>query len=173
VADVSLDQALPVFRSLAAGKASAFVRRCRLAIDEREDIESQLILILIRRWPQFDGRKASPRTFASRVMDKELTSILRCRLASKRQACGIPTQNAGPNQASVEQFRVDAERAMAALPRIVRETASALSSHSAIDVAEVVGCSRQMVNRRKHKIHDALLAMGIGPDYFAQKGRSS
>ncbi len=166
MAEVTLDQALPVIRSLAARKANAFVRRCRLAIDEREDVESQLVLIFITRWPKFDGERASVRTFASRLMDKELTSILRYRLAQGRQRRDLPVPDAGPTSASIHQFRVDLERAMAPLPEVVRETASTLFWFSAIDAARVVGCSRQMISRRKHQIRDALVAAGITSNYF-------
>ena len=73
MADVTLDQALPVIQNLAERKAGAFVRRRRLAIDECEDVQSHLVLTFIARWPKFDGEKASVQTFASRLMDKELT----------------------------------------------------------------------------------------------------
>ena len=39
---LTLDQALPVVRNLAERKANAFVRRCRLATDEREDVRRAL-----------------------------------------------------------------------------------------------------------------------------------
>ena len=42
--DLTLDQALPVVQDLAGRKANAFVRRCGLGVDEREDVESQLVL---------------------------------------------------------------------------------------------------------------------------------
>ena len=90
MADITLDQALPVVQNLAGRKANAFVRRCGLAIDEREDVESRLVLTFITRWPKFDSQRASVRTFASRVMDKELTSILRYRLAPSRREQAIP-----------------------------------------------------------------------------------
>src|SRR5271165_6156133 len=98
--DVTLDQALPVVRNLAERKASAFVRRCRLAIDEREDVESQLALTFIARWPKFDGERASVQTFASRLMDKELLSILRYRLAQGRQPREFPVPDSDPTSAS-------------------------------------------------------------------------
>ena len=170
MADVTLDQALPVARNLAERKASAFVRRCRLAIDAREDVESQLVLIFITRWPKFDGERASVQTFASRLMDRELTSILRYRLAQSRQACDIPVPEVGPASASIHQFRVDLERAMAPLPDVVRQTASALSCFSAVDAARVMGCSRQMISRRKNQIRDALVATGIRSNYFSGRG---
>ena len=168
--DVTLNQALPVVRNLAVRKANAFVRRCGFAIDEREDVESQLVLTFITRWPKFDGERASVRTFASRLMDKELTSILRYRLARSRQPRELPVPDTGPTSALIHQFRVDLERAMAPLPEVVRETASALFWFSAVDAARIVGCSRQMISRRKHQIREALLAAGIGANYFVGRG---
>jgi DNA-directed RNA polymerase specialized sigma24 family protein len=167
VADLSLDQALPVVRNLAGRKANAFVRRCRIAIDEREDVESQLVLTFIIRWPKFDGQRASVQTFASRLMDKELTSILRYRLAQGRQQRELPVPDTGPPSASIHQFRVDLEHAMAPLPEVIRQTADALSWFSSVDTADAVGCSRQMIGRRKHQIRDALLAVGIRSNYFS------
>lgn len=167
---VTLDQALPVVRNLAGRKANAFVRRRRLAIDEREDVKSQLVLTFIVRWPKFDHERASVQTFASRLMDKELTSILRYRLAQSRQPCELPVPDTGPTSASIHQFRVDLERAMAQLPEVVRETASALSWLSSVEAADAVGCSRQMISRRKRQIRDALIAAGINSDYFFGEG---
>lgn len=166
MADATLDQALPVARNLAGRKASAFVRSRRLAVDECEDVESQLVLTFIARWPKFDCERASVQTFASRLMDKELTSILRYRLAQGRQPRELPVPDAGPTVASILQFRIDLERALAPLPKVVRETASVLAWCSSVDAAGVVGCSRQMISRRKHQIREVLLAAGIGSNYF-------
>ena len=166
--ELTLDQAIPVVQNLAQRKAGAFVRRRGLAIDECEDVQSHLVLTFIARWPKFDGERASVQTFASRLMDKELTSILRYRLAQGRQPCELPLPYTGPAAALIHQFRIDLERAMAPLPEVVRETASALAWYSAVDAARVVGCSRQMIGKRKHQIREALLAVGIGPDYFAR-----
>jgi DNA-directed RNA polymerase specialized sigma24 family protein len=101
-------------------------------------------------------------------MDAELTSILRYRLAESRQPRELPVPHSGPTTASIHQFRIDLERAMASLPEVVRQTAVALSWCSAVDAADEVGCSRQMINRRKHQIREALLSAGITPDYFAR-----
>lgn len=167
---LTLDEVLPVIQNLAERKAGVFVRRRRLAIDEREDVQSHLVLTFIARWPKFDGERASVQTFASRLMDTELTSILRYRLAQSRQACELPVLDTGPASASIHQFRVDLERAIAPLPAVVRETASALSWLSTVEAAGAVGCSRQMISRRKHQIRDALMAAGIGSNYFSGRG---
>ena len=170
MADITLDHVLPVVQNLAERKAGAFAPRGRLAIDECEDVQSHLVLAFIARWSKFDGERASVQTFASRLMDAELTSILRYRLAQGRQPRELPVPDAGPASASIHQFRVDLERAMASLPDVVRETASALSRFSAVDAASVVGCSRQMIGRRKHQIRDALVAAGITSNYFVGRG---
>jgi DNA-directed RNA polymerase specialized sigma24 family protein len=76
----------------------------------------------------------------------------------------------GPAAALIHQFRIDLDRALAPLPEVVRETASALAWYSAVDAAGVVGCSRQMIGKRKHQIREALLAAGIGANYFVGRG---
>src|SRR5258707_70014 len=96
VPDVTLDQVLPVVRNLAKRKANAFVRRCQIVNDEREDVQSQLVLTFIARWPNFDSQRASVGTFAARIMDRELISILRHRLAQSRRPCELPAQDTGP-----------------------------------------------------------------------------
>lgn len=170
---LTLDRALPVVRRLAERKAKAFVRRCRLAIDEREDVQSQLVLIFITRWPKYDGQRASIQTFAARVMDAELTSILRYRLARSRQRCELPAPHSDPEPASIHQFRIDRERAIAQLAGAIRETAHVLSWCSAVEAATQLGCSRQMISRRKHQIRDAFLSVGITANYFAGGARTT
>ena len=170
MADITLDQALPVVQSLAERKANAFVRRCGFAVDEREDVESRLVLTFITRWPKFDSRRASVRTFASRVMDKELTSILRYRLAPSRREQEIPVADSAPSSAARGRFRVDLERALAPLPSAVQETAQTLFGYSTVETAEALGCSRQIIQVRKRQIRVALNAAGIGPRYFVAGG---
>lgn len=168
--DSTLDQALPVVRALAGRKANAFVRRCGLGVDEREDVESQLVLTFLARWPKFDSEKASVQTFASRVMDKELTSILRYRLAASRRAQDLPSRGSVPSGTLLRQFRIDLERAVAPLPSAVQETALALFWYSTIETAVALGCSRQMISRRKQQIREAFVSVGIGPNYFVAGG---
>jgi RNA polymerase sigma-70 factor (ECF subfamily) len=168
--DIALDQALPTIRKLAQRKANAFVQRCRLAVDEREDIASHLVLVFIARWPKFNSNLASVQTFASRLMDKELISILRYRLAQCRQPGEPQPSPVGPASAAIHQFRVDFERAMASLPEVIRETAFILSWCSTVDAANALGCSRQMIGRRKHQIREAFHSAGITSRYFAGEG---
>jgi DNA-directed RNA polymerase specialized sigma24 family protein len=170
VADLTLDQALPVIQDLAQRKANAFVRRFGFAIDERDDVKSQLLLTFLIRWPKFDSGRASVRTFASRVMDKALTSILRRHLAPSRMEQEIPVPDTGPSAAVRGHFRIDLERSLAPLPSAVQETALALFWYSTVEAADVAGCSRQIIHLRKQRIREALTGCGIGPDYFVSGG---
>jgi DNA-directed RNA polymerase specialized sigma24 family protein len=187
VVDVTLDQALPVVRNLAGRKARAFVHRCPFATDESEDLESQLLLTFIARWPQFDSRMAGVRTFACRVMDHELVSILRYRLAGRRRHLGAFLHDndgadfgegcpAGPSVAprtlaERQHFWLDIERALMPLPEVLLETAYALGLYTPSELSMVLGRSRTIVYQRMRRLREALLAAGIGPDYFTTSGR--
>lgn len=168
--DTALLDALPEVQDLAQRKANAFVRRCGLSPDEREDVESQLVLRFLLRWRSYDGAKASVRTFASRVMDSELASMLRYRLAASRQVQEFPTESPSSMLEAIGRFRIDFERALAPLPQVVRETAHALTWASTTEAADELGCSRQMISRRKQQIRSAFLAAGIDLDYFRAGG---
>ena len=166
MSEVSLDAALPAVCSLARRKAGALVHRCRYSPDERDDIESHLVLTFIRRWPKFDNERASLLTFASRIMDNELISVLRHRLAQSRNPCEMLIGASGPLPFVAHQFRIDLERALAPLSEAHHRIVIALSCGSAVEAAESLLCSRQTINIKRCEIRDALLASGIGPTYF-------
>jgi len=171
VAELTIDQALPVAQRLAGVKANAFVRRRRLPAQERDDVQSHLVLTFLVRWPKYDSRRASIRTFAARVMDRALWSICNESPAPEFAPLrDIPDVECGPSAEQRRQFRVDYERAMAPLPGRLREMAATLSWASTTEAAERFGCTRQTLHKRKREIRGALLAAGIGPDYFAKGG---
>jgi len=82
---VAFDKIFPIARELARQKALRVIGCCGLAPDDRDDVASQLVATFYSRFGKFDGGRASVRTFASRVMDKELASILRYRMAVRRK----------------------------------------------------------------------------------------
>jgi RNA polymerase sigma factor (sigma-70 family) len=167
---LTLEDVLPIVQDLADRKANAFIRRCRLPTSARCDVQSELVLRFLTRWPKFDEEKSSIRTFASRVMDQELASIWRAHTAQCRQVTRTPEPTGYPSAAALRQFRLDVSRAIAALPRETRETAFALCELSTRESADALGCSRQTITRRKRDIRQALGSVGIGPDYFAAGG---
>ena len=166
----TLDQILPVVRDLAKRKANAFIRSIGPPFDEREDIQSDLVVAFITQWCKYDGTRASVRTFASRLMDNELTSILRGRLALRRQPCDRYPLTTAFSAETKQQCRIDIQRAIRPLPLRVRDTAVTLSRLSAVEAAMVLGCSRQMIGKRKRLIREALLSRGINGNYLSGKG---
>ena len=121
--DMDLDQSLPTIRSLAKRKATMFACRYKSGFGESEDVESHLLLLFLRRWRHFDAARASVQTFASRLMDKQLLSILRHGLAQKRQVTYFPVLSMSLKP-GIHHFRIDIQRE---LPETIRETVIALA----------------------------------------------
>lgn len=88
--NLNLDHHMTAARGLARAKANMVIGQGGLTTDDREDIEAQLLLALCRRARKFDGGRSSVNTFTSRVMDREVASILRYRLAGRRLHLGRP-----------------------------------------------------------------------------------
>lgn len=182
MASVSFEQALPVARNLARRKAVRVIGRCGLTRDDHEDVASQLVATFFARFERFDGNRASVQTFASRVMDKELSSILRYRLAICRRRTeeeeSLPDSgdvaDAGsggtPNAVDRRHFWIDVERALAPLPAALRQTALALCSSTPSELSRLPGQTHTVIYRRIRRLRQALLAAGIGPEYFAPTG---
>lgn len=177
----AFEDVFPIARELAHQKARGAVGRCGLTPNDREDVASQLVATFYVRFGKFDGARASVRTFASRVMDKELTSILRYRLAGCRrhlseEAAPEEMVDSVPDRAPtvVEQreFWLDVERALGPVPGVLLDTARALCWHTPSELSRVPGQSRTVVYRRMRRLRAALQAAGIGPSYFAPAGGS-
>ena len=176
----SLDLQLPATRSLARFKARAVIGQAGLTADDREDIEAQLLVALFSRVRAFDGERSSLRTFACRVMDKEVASMLRYRLAQRRLQLGRPelvdggapdhVYGASPSTVQQQEFWMDVGRVMETLPSPLRETVLALRCGSPTDASEALGTARSVVYERIAQIRHAFLAAGIGPAYFTVGG---
>jgi hypothetical protein len=170
-----------VARALAHRKAVRIIGRCGFTRDDREDIASRLVATFYARFERFDENRASVQTFASRLMDKELNSMLRYRLASCRRrteqeealdsAEVMDADSAGPlNTTDRCHFWIDVERALAPLPVVLRETALALCSYTPSELSRLPGQTHTVIYRRIRRLRQALLAAGIGPEYFAPTG---
>jgi DNA-directed RNA polymerase specialized sigma24 family protein len=176
--ELTFDEAYPVARALARLKALSVVGCCGLCQADCEDIESDLLLDFYLRFSKFDRQRASVRTFAARVMDKKLKSILRqrgarCRAGQNGQASldDLPFDcTTAPPTAGRQQFWLDVGRALATLPPGARLVAQALCWDSPAEVGRSLGRSRSRIYQRIEQLRTAFLAAGIGPDYFAASG---
>ena len=174
-------EVFPMARDLARQKARCAVGRCGLTSDDHEDVASQLVVNFYLRFGKFDGNRASVRTFASRVMDKELGSILRYRMAGRRRHWEERHQDVPAEvvervcdhlPATIErrQFWLDVERALAHSSPVLLDTAWALCSDTPSELSRVPGQSRTVVYRRMRRLRAAFVAAGIGPGYFVPLG---
>lgn len=179
--NAAFEQVFPMANDLARQKAMCAVGRCGLTTDDRDDVASQLVITFYLRFGKFDSNRASMRTFASRIMDKELGSILRHRLAGRRRYSeeirqadvGEIAGHIGDDRpATIErqQFWLDVERALADLSPVLLDTARALCEQTPSDLSRLPGQSRTVVYRRMRRLKSALVAAGIGPGYFALSG---
>jgi DNA-directed RNA polymerase specialized sigma24 family protein len=173
----AFEEVFPTVRDLARKKAHSVVGQCGLTPDDREDVAGQLVATFYVQFEKFDGGRASLRTFASRVMDAELASILRYRTASRRRDPGNQSLDAGTEEladhgADFERlhFWIDVDRALATFPHVLLDTARALCWHTPSELSRAPGQSRTAVYRRMRRLREALLAAGIGPNYFAAAG---
>ena len=182
MSNVAFEEVFPIARELARQKASRVIGCGGLAPDDRDDVASHLVATFYCRFGKFDGGRASVRTFASRVMDKELASVLRYRMAVRRKhgveesfpddasevVDGITDQM--PTSIERQQFWLDVERALAPFPSVLLDMARALCWYTPSEMSRVPGQSRTVIYRRMRRLRSALLAAGIGPSYFSPLG---
>jgi len=175
------DSAIHAVRSLARLKAKAVIGQCGLTADDREDVESQLLLAVCSQMRNFDADRASQRTFICRVMDREIAAILRYRLAGCRLPLGRPELMDGggvpdlardtvPTTVDRLEFWLDVGNVVRALPAPVRTTVMALRCGCPTEASETLGTARSVVYEHMAHIRKAFLAAGIGPNYFVAGG---
>lgn len=176
----NLNVHLPATRGLARLKAKAVIGQGGLTADDREDIEAQLLLAICSRIGKFNSELSSLGTFTCRVMDQEVASILRYRLAQRRLQLGRPelidggppdhVYGASPSTAERLEFWLDVSKAMKTLPAPLRQTVLALRYGSPTEASEALGTARSVVYERVAQIRLAFLAAGVGPGYFTVGG---
>jgi len=180
VTNLNLDHHMTAARGLARAKANMVIGQGGLTREDREDIEAQLLLTICRRARRFDGGRSSVNTFTSRVMDREVASILRYRLAQRRMHLGRPDLVDGgelddlfvasPSTVERQEFWLDVSKVMETLPAPLRETVLALRCGSPTEASRTLGTAKSVVYERIAQIRLAFLAVGIGPTYFSSGG---
>ncbi|HUE00627.1 MAG TPA: hypothetical protein VMR62_13725 [Bryobacteraceae bacterium] len=176
----TLDNNLSATRGLARFKAKTVIGQGGLTANDREDIEAQLLLAICSRAGRFNSELSSLGTFTCRVMDKEVASILRYRLAQRRLHLGRPelvdggapdhAYGAAPSETERVEFWLDVGKVMKALPGPLRQTVLALRCGSPTEASEALGTARSVVYERIVQIRQAFLAAGVGPAYFTVGG---
>jgi len=130
------DSAIQAVRSLARLKANSIVGQGGLTADDQDDVAAQLLLAVCSQLRNYDRDRASLRTFMCRVMDREIATILRYRLAWRRLPLGRPelidgdaiadlAQDTVPSSADCAEFWLDVGKVVRTLPAHLRKTARA------------------------------------------------
>jgi len=175
------DRALPAARKIARLKANAVIGQCGLTADDRDDVEAQLLLALCARLRKFDAERSSLRTFTCRVMDREVASLLRYRLAQRRLPLSqsepvdegratYPAPGTSLSTAERLEFWLDVGKVIETLPVPLRKTVLALRGGSPTEAGQNLGTARSVVYERIAQIRQAFLAAGVGPTYFTGGG---
>lgn len=65
-------------------KARQLARKPGFSESDREDIQHELMIAVLERWPAFDASRASARTFVARIIENKAASLIRACQAAKR-----------------------------------------------------------------------------------------
>lgn len=173
------------------------VRRGRLQEADREDLEQELMLDLLRRLPRFDPARATLRTFVSRVVRHRAARIVAAsftaKAVSRRGMLSLQDEVDDGSGVSVERgetldpaedcrrsrgpgapgdthdLRVDLDAVVADLPADMQELCSWLLHHTATEAARTTGTSRASIWRRMQPVRERFAAAGID-DYLPGGG---
>ncbi len=65
-------------------KARQLVGQAGFTVADREDLEQELILDLLRRMPKYDSKRAKRNTFIARVVEHKIANLIEAQTASDR-----------------------------------------------------------------------------------------
>lgn len=155
-------------------KARQLVRHPGFSKSEREDIEQELRIELVQKYHCFDPDRARETTFIARVVENKVISLIRGRVAEKRDfrragrslnetvgdaeggqveraqtltasAARAHTGQAPRSDAEQAQLRCDMAEVLTALPDDLRQLAELLQVMSEFAASRVLGKSRRQV----------------------------
>lgn len=77
-------KALEYANEIIRHKARQLARKSGFNPSDRADIEHELLIAILERWPAFDASRASENTFIARIVEHKAVSLVRTHLAAKR-----------------------------------------------------------------------------------------
>jgi len=173
-----------------AYKAKTLTRMPMFTVDDFEDIQQELMLAYLHKWPHFDPARGDRRSFIKTVVntkalmlvreaecEKRWTGAREVSLSSPVGAGDDPTTLAdtidhhhglwgdvfhGQSQAVAEQA-MDIRRMLAAMPEDLQQTYRVLSEYSVSEAASLLGVPRTTMSSRLTKLRKFI------ENYMAQK----
>jgi len=93
-------------------KARQLARKAGFSPSDQEDIEHELLIAILERWPAFDSSRASARTFLARIIENKAASLVRASQAAKRgvRRCTPLNGNAANGACDFDEEQVRARR---------------------------------------------------------------
>jgi RNA polymerase sigma-70 factor (ECF subfamily) len=150
-------------------KTDELVGHFGIAESDRADIEQELALDLVQRWPKFDPGKSKPRTFITQVVRHKVSTIIRHRSTEQRrfeQIGHVPIDRSIEEEVPrcfrtglperIDQEYVDLSEDVAAvlakLPAELRNICKQLRTESIAEVARQLGIPASTLRYRIRKI---------------------
>ena len=167
-------------------KSRQLAGRYGFSRDEAEDIQQELLLDCVTRSRSFDARRCSLRTFAARVVNNRIATLLEARKAKCRdyrvQRVSLSSQfdpsspelvsmlgtlgweASGSLSEDTMNLRLDVERTMTSLPAaLVKLCRLLIACDSAVEAAAMTGMSRATLYRNIGRLRGALAGAGLHP----------
>lgn len=173
-----------------AYKAKTLTRMPMFTADDFEDIQQELMLAYLHKWPSFDPDRGDRRSFIKTVINTKALMLVREAESEKRWTGARNVSLSSPvgagddpttlvdiidherglwgdvfhdqSQDVVEQA-MDIQRMLAAMPEDLRQTYRVLSEYSVSEAASLLGTPRTTISSRLKKLRKFV------EDYMAQK----
>lgn len=171
-------------------KAQQLIRRPGFIRADREDLQQELIVRLLKRLPAFDPSRGDRHAFVKTVIERAAATLAKSRKAAKRNPCRetslhvlVPDEGGGQAElghtfvedahcrrlgttrlSDQERFELshDLAAALTKLPPDLRDVARRLQNHSKADVARELSIPRTTLNDLCHRIRQFLECTGLG-----------
>jgi RNA polymerase sigma-70 factor, ECF subfamily len=175
---------------LVRGKTRQLVRRAGFTRSDADDVEQEIALDLLKRLPRFDPSKASLRTFATRIVEHHVATLIESREAPCRdwrraeesldelipddagevvprwrtfdeEECAGRRRGDEPDERAARGLRIDVADAFVALDPALRDVAERLCVSTPTEVARATGRPRTTVYESIARIRDAFGDAGL------------
>jgi RNA polymerase sigma-70 factor (ECF subfamily) len=141
---------------------------------DREDLRQELLLDLVRRLPNYDATKSGARTFAFRLVNNRIASIIRERKAARRdyrRKAERPGDDDSVGELCIDGvqdfeievgLQIDVRRVCRNLePNLAVVVAHVRDSESLIEVASLLSFSRSTLYKRLGRLRAIFASAGL------------
>jgi len=160
-------------------KAKQLVGHYGFTVSDREDLEQELMLDLLKRLPQFDPKQANRKTFVDRVITHGVASLIACQKAKmrdyRRNGGSLNEKVDSPEGDRVERadlleaetyqpgrpdeevclLKLDVQAIVARLPDELGVLVISLGTRSVTEIAREMGIPRNVLCKRIEKLRQS------------------